>query len=63
MMVRKTVEGTEPWVDGGGVRGGAKNWFGEIAIARAMVDGRPWLELHWVRDKGAEQGKRSIYRG
>ena len=37
--------------------------LGEIAIARATVDGKPWLELRWFREKGTEQGKHSIYRG
>jgi hypothetical protein len=36
--------------------------LGEIPIPRATMDGRTWLGLRWVRDKGAEQGKRSIYR-
>jgi hypothetical protein len=36
--------------------------LGEISIPWATVDGRTWLGLRWVYKKGAEQGKRSIYK-
>jgi hypothetical protein len=36
--------------------------LGENQNSRATIDGMTWLELRWVRDKGAEQGMRSIYR-
>jgi hypothetical protein len=31
--------------------------LGGNGIARAMVDDRPRLELHWVRYEGAKQGR------
>jgi hypothetical protein len=30
--------------------------LGKIPIPRATVDGRTWLGLHWVRDKGRSKG-------
>jgi hypothetical protein len=36
--------------------------LGENRNSRATMDGRTWVGLQWVSDKGAEQGKLSNYR-